>query len=321
MYSIVGIVKVAQYLITRSLFDMASNKINAIEPSSIYLRLIKSLAWMSSSDGWFSIVFSPPSIGIIITAGGLLSLGYYKKNRNYAYVYFIFFVWFFTGGTPFFAFSQFFSPRYMYLPHIGMMIVIVLSVYLLLKIVDRREWIISIIMAVIVILFGITKVAQSDKILEQANKNWNMINSNLPKDELTENIQIIVTGRGAGTGGYYIWSTGYLMYNLKRCDVRGIIGKEKNFYNPFDPKDIDYSSSMGGIDIEEPLIVLRYKNNQFKRPFYLLKWLVESGKWVIYKKADNTRYTSAYSGVGKERYINLLNSKGINSADVLWGAL
>jgi hypothetical protein len=236
-------------------------------------------------------------------------------------------VWIVVSLAPYTA-SKYFGGRYVYPTGFGMSFLTVLSIYLLLHWKPIRKYFVS---AIVLLVFTISVGFYRSKNIRDTfyfpEKTHKVVKRALSEFNFPKDAQIVLVGPIVGylsTGGYWIWSTGYLNYATRRLDISGLVGLEKSCYNPFDTKERGYTYQMRGLDLGKPLFIFRIYNNRYEQVLYCLQCVQrENSKvWKIYRLDDSTGEIMLFKeGKSENEYvasIKDLSAMGISKKDILW---
>lgn len=291
-------------------------------------RLEKYIQWGWAIDIKNDIAVTLVAIAIItiIIIGYFLSKSCDKNGRknHVAVAYYFYTIFFLLSMAPFIFLSKYFSTRYFFTSYTALWILIILSVYYILKFVIKREAAVFLILFLIVIYSGCNRHYNQARENAGYNKCNNVIYDSISSlQEIKPDAQIVVTGKNNGTGEYYVWSSGYLKYCLKRSDIDGLVGNEYQFYNPFDTTHRGYAYKMEGLDLSRPLYVLQFRNGKPVEASYFLQWEDRkeiSSSWVVYiKDSTSALLTELFAGKGLDEYKDELSDRKILPEQVVWG--
>ncbi|MFC2085511.1 hypothetical protein ACFLS9_10665, partial [Bacteroidota bacterium] len=159
---------------------------------------------------------------------------------------------------------------------------------------------------------------------------FHMVKEELKSENFAPNSQIIIDRNYLKTHGFFHWSTGCIRNLLNRDDIFGIIGNEKNFYNPMNGNTgRRWGYYMSGIDLEYPTHLYNVKKISdritLSKYQYALQWFqdTKNSKWIIHKVDTITGYSYEYlKGEGWEEYdqtLKNLKNSNINQTDILFG--
>ena len=182
----------------------------------------------------------------------------------------------------------------------------------------------TIVLLLLTVFVGIERNKSVEKTFSPIEATHSMIKPYLNSFDFPTDSQIVITGPSVGylyTGGYWVWSTGYLKYTTGRKDITGIVGKEFFFYNPFDPKQRGYSYPMRGLDLNKPIFLYRLNNNKLVQVAFFLQWFDENenGKWNFYAADVQAGHIKLLkTGHGKKEFLSAVSDLNISSKDVYW---
>lgn len=302
-----------------------TNKPASLTIQDIAYRVMKSFEWWLPFERGTTITVI---VSILIVAMLLFSFSKALKstNRNNSTprAYILYAIWFISCSFPFWFLSKYFSPRYFYISHFALTAITFIAIYQLFispRIHRKRIAVLS--MLAIFILYGTQRFAINDDYFHRLNKKNDFIYSILSNEAINDTTQIALVNIKNGTGGYHMWSSGYLQYLFQKPGIRGVMGNEINFYDPFNLKHCGYSHTMSCLDTTKELIA--YKKNddsQINRMMYFLQWKNEGNRdseWSLYRSDDNNDLSTISTGAGLDAYINTLTELGITPEMVLWG--
>jgi len=301
-------------------------------------RFYEFIIWSSPNPG----VSEPLMVsicGILILGGLIFSINkpdklntigyddtmYLVKRKRLIWLLLFGLSWFIISFVPF-ATAKYFSNRYAYIPAFGFNFVLIFGIYSLFyreKLVKYH--VTTVVLIILIIMTGIERNKNIKNTFKNAENVNLYVRKALSEYEFPKDSQIVISGPQIGyllTGGYWNWSTGYLKYAIKRNDIAGLVGKENNFYDPFNPKERGYSYTMKGLDLSKPLFLFRLKNNQYVQLTFCLQWKNEEkvGEWNIYKIDPSDGIATLFEkGKGKTEYRNTLLTAGIDTKEVYWG--
>ncbi len=250
------------------------------------------------------------------------------------YVYGFLSLWVVSHIIVFITVSQrSFRVRYTYIAAYGLIALLVISLYQIVKIVFRqKEKLICTFFLIIILISGFSRFIELKSYFKSLNRNQAMIIKNLNRFQFPENSQIVIyLESGRNFWSDWFQSSGHLKYMLKRDDIDGLIGSKNgryfNFYNPFDKETRGFGPNhwMKGINIQRPLFLFVEKNKKFKQYHYALQWKnnTSESQWTIFHFDKKTgKASSVLSGTGREDYdsaLGRLKRTGITPKDILWG--
>lgn len=229
------------------------------------------------------------------------------------------------SGAPFWFVSKYFSVRYFYACHVLLWSLLIYSAFLLLRSAKLNRNVIFTLFMALILLSGIQKTIRAAEYNKKSNAVFDKISSTIKDIDPVNNAQFYISGSYPHTGQYYIWSSGYLAWASKRPDIRGVIGPQKNFYNPLNPKHIGYSYRMEGLNKELPVYGVAIIKNTYIIYNYYLQWM-EAGKrnseWHLYKRNTDTSILElVHSGRDIYEYITYLKEADLKDEIILWGNL
>ena len=235
--------------------------------------------------------------------------------------------WFLSTGFPFWFLSKSFTVRYFYVSHIALTAIFFILTYQIIKhFIPRNKITIYIMLFFVLSFYGYQRNNYIQQKFDTKNKKNDFIISIIENENLGPNSQIALVNIDNGTGGKYIWSSGYFSYVLNDPNIRGIMGREYNFYNPFLEDNCLYVVDMSCLSSEKELIAFKVdmKTKHHKQMHYFLKWETTGdmkSDWIIYDNFKENNLNVFQAGSNLESYKNTLKEYGINSSSVLWGNL
>jgi hypothetical protein len=183
----------------------------------------------------------------------------------------------------------------------------------------------SVSLALLVVLVLFQRVHYSANLFETWNKRSDQVRTLLLAESIDNDTQIALVNIIHVTGGYYIWSSGYIQYLLGNPSIRAIAGPEYNFYNPFNPKQCHYGQRMSCLDPDGKLVAFKKGNDgKPQKMRYFLQWLTpgdDGSKWVLMQTDDQNQLQNIIEGTGTSEYEAALSSLDLASDEVLWGKL
>lgn len=237
--------------------------------------------------------------------------------------------WFVFALIPF-MFSFFFLSRYVYAAAFGLNLLLVLGAFSIFyrgPFAARMVFLLA--LSAITLFVGLERYKALGSAFDRKEEAHAAIQSALSKIDLPPRSQVCILGRRHNyvfTGSRWDWSTGYLQYVTGRSDIRGLVGREQSFFDPFkkgkEPPDLGEQ----GIDPESPLFIFRMeKNDRLNQLRYFLQWQVyENGtvQWAVYQLNPITGQTERFrSGNSRESYFETLTElagTGITRSDIAW---
>jgi hypothetical protein len=220
------------------------NKIHYLEDHIIYERI-------NNFFGYTTIFNTTNSKLIIFTIVSLLLIAVYlylNKNsklfqRNlpfpkYSYkinislIYLFLCLWIIGSCYVFIVHSKYFPARYLYITSFGVNCIILISIYSFFSILNFNSFFKLFTVSIIIFsLFG--RATELERKFASENSKFLFLRSKLLNIQLKQDSQILITNHHHGTGGYWVWGTGYLQYLTNRIDISGHLCKELTFYDAF----------------------------------------------------------------------------------------
>jgi len=295
-------------------------------------------------------------VSIIVLGGGILILKIFKNKSLFdmnLLIYLFFLVFSVAQLFPFITMSPFNPSRYYYLSAFPLIGLCFYSVFILyesatinwpnIRQVKPAQYLFIFVMVILIISSGSSRISHAKHMWEHREKSFQFIKTNLSKFDFPLNSQLVVLGAiDVDTGGYYLWSTGYLKYALKRNDISGILPIEYNFYDPFNVNRKDYCWQMAGLDLNNPVFIYRANIHQktWEQIIYGLKWeksdvnasnlphcikmhqsYDQQSTWRLlqFDKVSGLDKIIC-EGVGYDEYLECINLKQIELFQVAWGS-
>lgn len=243
-------------------------------------------------------------------------------------------LWYFWGiawllsASVLFAFSKYFSGRYVYPAGFAINFLFALSLFIILN----RGWakklhLYVLLMFAFTLLVGLQRLEKINKVIRPAEQVSIAIQHSLKNYDFPSDSQIVIVGGPTGklqTGSYWIWSTGFLQYATKRADITGLIGQEMYMYDPFDMTKRGYSFKMNGLDSSLPLFLFKFNRSGLEQKKFFLRWQADgqTPPWKIYEIDPDSGMVHVFrEGEGKqafERILADLEQTGISAEDIFW---
>jgi hypothetical protein len=249
----------------------------------------------------------------------------HRKRTLVAYTFGI--VWFLASMSPFLV-STYFSNRYVYVAGFGFNLLMVLSCFSFFPRLGFHR--LRPALAVILIgslLVGVYRFESLRHTFGPREKAHAALHRMLSPRDFPADSQVVVVGGPTGylfTGGYWVWSTGYLRYTLKRVDVSGLVGPEMVSYNPFQLNKRGYGFPMHGLRLTQPVFLFRFDGSDLLPVRYCLVWGEgrDAEAWTIYR-LDDLRGDMAplRTGRGKTDYalaLEELSKAGVSPTEIMW---
>lgn len=270
----------------------------------------------------YSIFFSDKEFFPIIESPNYIT----QKYRPFFWL-FLGAIWFLSASLLF-AFSKYYSSRYVYPAGFAFNFLLIFSIYLIISNGFLAKYkIFIVLMLILTVSVGIQRVREIRRILLPAESVSIFIQKSLSRYDFPRDSQIVIVGSSTGkllTGEYWVWSSGFLQFVTGRPDISGIVGKEAYLYDPFDIKKRGYDYKMNGLDISQPIFLFRLTNNDFIQLEYFLRFSVDDDKliWMIYHLDQNSGdvdlLNEGYSLDDYNLYLDNLKDENISIADILW---
>jgi len=288
-------------------------------------RIITSISW------WLPFNSSKPValatgilVGIVLIYAFTKSLKLSGKYIGISRAYIFFGLWAVATGAPFWLMSPYVASRHFYIAYIALTTLTLMAAYQLFILPRRHRQIIATVSLLSVLsLYGAQRYLLNADNFSQWNKSGNTTRTMLQKESLNADSQIALVNINHLTNGYYLWSSGYLQYLLKIPGITGVIGKEMNFYDPFNLNHCGYRHRMSCLDPGKELIAFkRGAINNPSRMIYFLRWIdagKRDSKWIIYRSNSDNKLSIIGTGSGLEAYKGTLSALGLDPEQVLWG--
>jgi len=325
LYLITSLITVYRIYIYFHLAGTLSNKPADHSLHVIANRIVKSIDWwLPVSTGTTTKFIFVVLMAILVFYIYIKSKKSMREEKSIVRAYIFYGIWFLSCSFPFWFLSQYFSPRYFYISYIALTTITFITVYQALILPTRyRQQIATISIIIIFSLYGAQRYLMNADMFNTWNKLNSEIYSLLSNEIVNKDTQISLVNINTRTGGYYIWSSGYLQYLLKMPGVRGIIGDEYNFYDPFNLEHCGYRFTMSCLDTSKELIAYKKDmTHHVVRMNYFLQWK-DKGKrdsdWSIYKTNNKNRLSLVATGSGIDNYRNTLSELNLSPDQVLWG--
>jgi hypothetical protein len=234
--------------------------------------------------------------------------------------------WFLCASAPFWLVTPYVAVRHFYIAFCALTPLVFLLLYR--TVVERfslggRGVMISLL--VLTMIYGYQRFHFSSKLYEPWNIKSNQIHTLLKDEKINDHTQIAIVNMTYVTAGYYIWSSGYLQYLLRNPSIRGIVGPNSDFYDPFNPKHCHYGQRMSCLDPTGELIAFkRGEDGKPKKMRYFLRWLDrgnDSSEWVLLATDSVNQLSEIARGNGMDSYKGELSRLDLDSINVLWGRI
>lgn len=325
LYVMASLIASYRLYIYFQLDGVPSNKPNALSIQIITDRIFKTIEWWLPVSTRTSVAIA---LGLIVVA---MLFYAYKKSRStpatrisITRVYIFYAIWFLACSSPFWFLTRFFSPRHLYISYIALTTMTFIAVYQLFIMKMRYRQQIAVFSLVLIFsLYGTQRYLLNKEKFIQWNKTNSEIYTLLNREAIHDDTQFALVNINNGTGGLYYWSSGYLQYLLKKPGIRGLMGNEFNFYDPFNSKHCGFRFTMSCLNTSKELIAFKKNEHmQTMRMKYFLQWK-DKGKrdsdWLLYKSDEYNRISVVSTGTGIDSYIGLLTELSLAPEQVLWG--
>lgn len=252
------------------------------------------------------------------------------------YIYGFLLTWFASNIFVYVTISpRNFRSRYFYYAAFGLIALLVISLYAILKKIagKKKKWIILFFIS-LVLVSGVSRFFELKPYFDRNNDNRSKIVEQLSRFKFPEKSQIVIYLKQANNfRGTWRKSSGNLRYLLKRKDIDGLIGSKRkryfNFYDPFRPVSSGPLESiyMRGLRLSRPLFLFVEKKKRFEQYEYALQWKGKAGastsQWTIFHIDKQTgKAAPVETGIGMAEYLSALGrleSIGIKQEHILWG--
>ena len=319
--TLITIAKIFTYI---QLPKTPTNKPIELSLNEITSRITKSLEWWSpvGKDTYISVIFVILAISLTIFAYIKLRDSSDKQYLQRAYKFY--FIWFLFAAAPFWLLTNYFFVRYFYIAYFGLTTMVLMAVHQLFTSKFRTNKAIFISsLFLIFFIYGFQRYIFNMNPYYFWNTQGKSISSLLRHEQINPGTQIVLANIHLGTVGFYTWSTGYLQHLLKEPEVRGIIGEEINFYDPFNHKHCSELYKMSCLNTNDRLIAYKWDSNyKFVRMSYFLQWKTQeagASNWSLYGTNKDDQLHVISKGSGIDQYKTTLSELDIDPKDVLWG--
>lgn len=256
-----------------------------------------------------------------VVYGVILFAGVINGNKKQRRLIYCGLFWAFFAIITFLSISRGFAPRLSHIGAWGLVFSLVISIVAILDRLQKSRWSVPLVLCSLILYAGYTRLeamkifaAPRNEVMmaaEQlyANKSW------------PEDAQIMLINVPPWiSGGWWVYSKGFLKLLTGRNDLTGVVGWEKYFYDPFTPKNRGFNSAakMAGIDPDKPVFIYRLIR---KPPYhfidvpYVLKW--KEGSWNLSKlNKQNGSFDQVLSGISKEDFIYKIQSANIDITNI-----
>jgi hypothetical protein len=243
---------------------------------------------------------------------------------------------------PFLIISPFNASRYYYIPAFFFNLIIGFIAFNNIK---NKKYVNIIFIILIVIIIPVSIYGRNVSVsrtigIQDLHYKYLKINLDEKLFDRKNPYQVILLGDiSADTGGYYIWSTGYLRFLFKNNYVSGLVGKEIAFSNPFS-NNKNYCWIMTGISLKEPIFIYRASpsNKKIQQLSYALNWMdtynnqsnikgcsykqkieYKQNSWELVKLDNNTgQVIQSWNGSGINDYKKLIEKLKIPIDNIAW---
>ena len=165
------------------------------------------------------------------------------------------------------------SVRYFYIPFMGFTTVLIITLARIHNTYISKTRHIPFLVCLVFFIYSAQTYSLNRPRFKHLNNKKDIILQLMEKESIDKDTQIALVNIAGFTGGYFYWSTGFLQYILNNPDVSGIIGREFNFYDPFNKNHCSYSYKMSCIDSTKKLIAYKRDSNfNIRRYTYFLQW-------------------------------------------------
>jgi hypothetical protein len=230
---------------------------------------------------------------------------------------------FVSASLPFWLVSPFFSVRYFYIPYFGLTTIAIILLHDFAVLTKQNKQPIAVAAAIALFAtYSIQRHHYNKDLFSTANDKKELIFDTLKKENILSRTNIALVNFNAGTGGFHFWSSGYLQYLYQKPGVRGAIGPEYNFYDPFNLKQCGYDHRMSCLDLSKDLIAYKWQGDISRRMEFFLQWMnpkKRESEWHLYTYEDENVLKILKSGRGLTAYIKTLSALEIDPENVLWG--
>lgn len=293
---------------------------------------IFSLPIYGVSKEFYWLIISIVSIGII----GLVLFCFFikepsERRKNLILISF-FSAWYIFSIFPFVTASEYFTVRYSYIASYGLLGLLGLMLQqLTMRTLKHFQLIFITLIMFVILLSGLFRLENTKNHFETHVEHADKLRYFFSKHPLPHDSQLVILDHH-DAGGFWGYSSGYIKQVLGRNDLNGLLGSSKEMKNFVDPTDISkrsLSNSMTGVDLQRPLYLFSYRDDEFMPIEYFLKWggSNQSGNstspaWELIKlDLESGKPIEILCGEGGEEYkatLETLNSKGVRESDILW---
>ena len=270
------------------------------------------------------------SVTQVVIIGSCFSLiallGFYYSNRRERILLLLGLFWVLCTSIVFLTVSRYYSPRYTHIPAFGINFIIVMSLWVLFnrfKVIPNRHVGLLLLLICLSLFSGVKRFQHINKVISPQNEVHESIIHDLKKYDIPDGSQIaIVEGHRIPTGGWWMYSSGFMKFSTDINDVTGIIGLEKGFYDPFgiDKRDFQYEHQMSGLDLDAPIFLFRQYCAaicELKQKKYALQWM--EGSWNLFEfDLKSGKIVNTSNGVGYDEYMDFIDKHNLTAEDVIF---
>jgi len=257
---------------------------------------------------------------------GELPFPRYNANVNVILLYAFLAVWIIGSSYVFITQSKHFPVRYLHISSFGVNCLILLLFFSVFS-VAKFSRLFKVFLVSLVLFSLIARFHHLKKVFTPSNNHYNFLKYSMASIDYPKDSQIFIAHSDYGTGGYWMWGTGYLQHITNRNDITGHLYEEFSYYDGFE-KNRSYSRQtlVRGFDLEKPFFAYRVdtKNKSLVPVHFMLRWLDDTvdSRWVLYELNIDGTLIEFANGDGISEYSGFFNSignKGITQNQVLWG--
>jgi len=270
------------------------------------------------------------SESIIICTGFILitSYGLLNSDKKHKALVLLGVIWVFCTIIVFLTVSRYYSPRYTHIPAFGVNFVLVLSIWNIFnksRLISTKYTLLFILLISLTIYSGTKRFLNMNRLILPQNEVHESIIHDLGKYEIPDESQIvIVEGHRIPTGGWWVYSSGFMKLSTGRADVTGIIGIEKGFYDPFgiDKRGFQYEYQMSGLVQDKPILLFRQycaEKCELKQKKYALQWMANSWNLLEFDLTTGKK-VSTKSGSSYDEYIEFIKKNDLTDDDIIFSA-
>lgn len=243
----------------------------------------------------------------------LFFISFVKASRSERIIlsYAILFV--ICSSFVFLTISKYYSPRLAHIPGFGINLILIMSIYIITKNVKVfYKYDLSFFLCLLVLLFsGYSRLNNVNMLFSSYNKFHNVFTEKLANYDFPPNSQLVILDGNVTTDGWWIYSSGYIKYALKRKDMSGIIGPQYKNHDPFNQEKRGFSleNKMSGLSFRDPIFIfkfLKYPQYILEQREFLLQYVDDS--WTIFKLNKMSGQVQILaSGTGVNNFYLFLN--------------